>query len=70
MNTSATSMMNVIGMPTTAKSLNLYPPGIYTSMWVGEPIGVAKLLLTATIRAMQNVIGFRWSVVAVVMAIG
>jgi hypothetical protein len=32
-------------------------------MWVGEPIGVAKLLFTAIIRAMQNVSGFNVKII-------
>lgn len=47
------------------KSVNLYPPSPYTSIWVGEPMGVAKLDDTAIISAMQNVTGFTPSVVAV-----
>ena len=43
--------------PIRTKSVNLYPPGPYTIMCVGEPIGVAKLLLTLIIKAMRNVIG-------------
>jgi len=40
------------------------------SMCVGEPIGVAKLLLTEIMRAMQNVSGFTLSAVAALIAIG
>lgn len=37
---------------------------------MGEPMGVAKLLLTAIIRAMQNVSGFTPRVAAVLMVMG
>ena len=39
-------------------------------MCVGEPMGVAKLLLTEIIKAMQNVSGLTPRVVAALMAMG
>lgn len=50
----AARIIRFINSPIRIKSLNLYPPGPYTSMWVGDPIGVAKLLLTLIIRAMRK----------------
>ena len=50
----AARMMRFMMRPIRMKSLKRYPPGPYTSMWVGEPIGVAKLLLTLIIRAIRN----------------
>ena len=50
----AARMMRFISMPMRMKSLNLYPLGAYTSMCVGEPMGVAKLLLTLIISAMRK----------------
>jgi hypothetical protein len=63
-------MIKFIGIPIFIKSVNLYPPAPYTSMWVGEPMGVAKLLLTEIMRAMQNVSGLTPSVVAALTAMG
>ena len=50
----AARMMKFINRPMRMKSLKRYPPGAYTSMWVGDPIGVAKLLLTLIIKAMRK----------------
>ena len=70
MNIPAAAMMKFMGRPILAKSENLYPPGTYTIIWVGEPIGVAKLELTATIKAMRKVIGLEPVNVAALMAMG
>ena len=66
----AKRMMKFIMRPTRMKSLNLYPPGTYTRVWVGEPIGVAKLELADIIRATQKVSGLTPRAVAADMAIG
>ena len=59
-----------MGRPILAKSANRYPPGPYIIIWVGEPIGVAKLEETAIINAMQNVSGFTCILTAVWNVIG
>ena len=59
-----------IGIPMRAKSEKRYPPGPYTIMCVGEPIGVAKLDDTEIISATQNVRGFTSMLTAVWNAIG
>ena len=58
MNRLAAHIIMFIGIPIRAKSEKRYPPGPYTIIWVGDPIGVAKLDDTDIINAMQNVRGF------------
>ena len=61
----AAKMIKFIGKPILIKSTKRYPPGPYTIICVGEPIGVAKLEETATIKATQKVSGFAPNVIAV-----
>ena len=70
MNILAARMIRFISRPIFAKSPKRYPPRPYTIMWVGEPIGVAKLDDTAIIKAIQNVSGFTFKSTAVWNAIG
>ena len=66
----AARIIKFMGRPILAKSANRYPPGPYIIIWVGEPIGVAKLEETAIINAMQNVSGFTCILTAVWNVIG
>lgn len=40
--------------PIFIKSVNLKPPGPYISMWVLEPMGEAKLIVTEIINEMTK----------------
>jgi hypothetical protein len=66
----AMSIIMSSGMPMLKKSEKRYPPGPYTSIWVGDPIGAAYPDDTATISATQKVSGFTFRVTAVWYAIG
>ena len=58
-----------IKTPSNMKSVNLYPPGPYTSKWVGEPIGVAKLAVEIIKEIMKGA-GLTPNTAAVCNAIG
>ena len=59
-----------IGSPSFTKSVNLYPPGPYTIVFVSFPIGVAKHDDMLIISAITNVSGLAFKIWAVSIAIG
>ena len=59
-----TTVIAFIKIPNNMKSVNLYPPGPYTSKCVGEPIGVAKLAVEI-INEIMNGAGFTPKIPAV-----